>query len=356
MNWIETYEYDAFISHAVEDKMPIANELCSRLEQAGLKIWYSGRELRVGDRLTQTIEEGLSRSRFGIVILSPTYVNKMWTLREFYSLLSREKEGKKIVLPVLYDITPEQLAQKDLTMAEMFSLRADKGIDHVVNVLTSEIKKLKREDVKKNVSSWLTLKTWFSFLFFIAFIVAATFSFKQITQSESPEELLQQRIMAHISNREPGGWPSFKKDDAFSSAVQVNEVTEKFVRYDNVGTYSRQEFSITRSDLKSESQRERNVFSSSVYDSMGIATDLLKHEERASAASGICRCNHSLHLTADHSNLSSLPAMADLANSNQYYMTTKSVEVVFAVPQRQTKSDNSVRKDVPVTFHSLLAE
>jgi hypothetical protein len=354
MNWIETYEYDAFISHAVEDKMPIANELCSRLEQAGLKIWYSGRELRVGDRLTQTIEEGLSRSRFGIVILSPTYVNKMWTLREFYSLLSREKEGKKIVLPVLYDITPEQLAQKDLTMAEMFSLRADKGIDHVVNVLTAEIKKLKREEVKKSVSSWLTLKTWFSFLFFIACIGAATVSFKKITHSETPDESLEESIMAQISNRESDIWPSFKKNSAFSSAVLVNEVTEKFVKYDDVHTYSRKEYSITRNDPNSAPQQRRNYCSSATYDTAGFGNQFSTQGGLTSNASNACHCKlHNQPMTTNHFNSGGLTAIANLDDSRQYYMTTRSVEVVFSAPRKDAKAE---RKDIPVTFHSLLAD
>ena len=55
------YDYDAFISHAVEDKIPIANELCAKLEAAGLKIWYSGKELGVGDSIEKTIQNGLNR-------------------------------------------------------------------------------------------------------------------------------------------------------------------------------------------------------------------------------------------------------------------------------------------------------
>src|SRR5687768_17452931 len=111
-----TYKYDAFISHAVEDKIPIANELCARLEAQGLKIWYSGRELSVGDRITDKIHEGLDQCRFGIVILSSSYISKMWTLREFYTLLVRENKGEKTILPILYDVTPDELAKKDLTM------------------------------------------------------------------------------------------------------------------------------------------------------------------------------------------------------------------------------------------------
>lgn len=135
------YLYDAFISHAVEDKIPIANELCQKLEQAGLKIWYSGRELNAGDSIATTIHDGLNKSRFGIVILSKNYVSKNWPLREFYHLLARENEGRKVILPVLYNINPEDLALKDLTMADRFAIKADKGIDHVVTKLLDVIKR-----------------------------------------------------------------------------------------------------------------------------------------------------------------------------------------------------------------------
>src|SRR5690606_27944838 len=132
------YQFDAFISHAVEDKLPIANELCARLEQAGLKIWYSGRELSVGDRVSESIGTGLRKSRFGIVILSPSYIQKNWTMREFYSLLAKE-EYEKVILPVLFEITPEELLAKDITMADTFALRAEKGMDYLVDSLTAVI-------------------------------------------------------------------------------------------------------------------------------------------------------------------------------------------------------------------------
>jgi TIR domain len=135
----DDYLYDAFISHAVEDKIPIANELCQKLEQAGLKIWYSGRELNAGDSIATTIHDGLNKSRFGIVILSKNYVSKNWPLREFYHLLARENEGRKVILPVLYNINPEDLALKDLTMADRFAIKADKGLDQVVTKLLDVI-------------------------------------------------------------------------------------------------------------------------------------------------------------------------------------------------------------------------
>jgi hypothetical protein len=232
----QEYQYDAFISHAVEDKLPIANELCARLERAGLKIWYSGRELRVGDRLTQTIEQGLNKSRFGIVILSPTYVSKMWTLREFYSLLSREKEGKKIVLPVLFDITPEELAQKDLTMAEMFSLRAEKGMDYLVDVLTREIRLLREDDKRKRrfrfFSSFKSsLPIWAALLI----LCVGYFNPREIQQPEN--DLFNPDVFRHVSNNH-GAIPESRMT---TGQVTINQVTTEYSSDKKVASYHRNE-------------------------------------------------------------------------------------------------------------------
>jgi hypothetical protein len=151
------YEYDAFISHAVEDKIPIANELCARLEKAGLKIWYSGKELGIGDSIEKTIQKGLNRSRYGIVIFSPTYLAKNWTIREFYTLLAKEIEEHKVILPVLYNVSLDDLKNKDLVMADRFAVNADRGIDFVVQRLVQEIQK---SPVMKTETSWYA-RLWF---------------------------------------------------------------------------------------------------------------------------------------------------------------------------------------------------
>jgi hypothetical protein len=126
------YRYDVFISHAVEDKMAIANELYDALVAKGVKVWYSGKELSIGERLIDTIFQGLDKCRFGVVILSPTYLTKIWALGEFFTFLRREQqENKNLILPVLYDITPEELAARYPLMADIVAVRATKGIDYV---------------------------------------------------------------------------------------------------------------------------------------------------------------------------------------------------------------------------------
>ena len=68
--------WDAFISHASEDKDDFVRPLADGLTECGLSVWFDEFELKVGDRLRESIDRGLSQSRFGIVVLSPHFFEK----------------------------------------------------------------------------------------------------------------------------------------------------------------------------------------------------------------------------------------------------------------------------------------
>jgi hypothetical protein len=69
----ERIGYDAFISHATEDKARVVKPLAKVLTAMGFNIWYDEFELTVGDSLRQSIDRGLANSRYGIVVLSPAF-------------------------------------------------------------------------------------------------------------------------------------------------------------------------------------------------------------------------------------------------------------------------------------------
>jgi len=69
-------EWDAFISHASEDKETFARALADALCARGFRIWYDEFTLTVGDSLRRSIDRGLAHSRFGVVILSPNFFAK----------------------------------------------------------------------------------------------------------------------------------------------------------------------------------------------------------------------------------------------------------------------------------------
>ena len=67
-------EYDVFICHASEDKEDFVRPFAERLRQQHIHVWYDEFSLNIGDSLTQKIDEGLAKSRFGIVVLSPNFL------------------------------------------------------------------------------------------------------------------------------------------------------------------------------------------------------------------------------------------------------------------------------------------
>jgi hypothetical protein len=51
-------DWDAFISHASEDKDQIARPLYLQLQELGLRIWFDEFTLTVGDSLRRSIDKG----------------------------------------------------------------------------------------------------------------------------------------------------------------------------------------------------------------------------------------------------------------------------------------------------------
>jgi hypothetical protein len=118
----EDIGYDAFISHAFEDKPKLVRPLANELEKMGFRIWYDEFELRVGDSLRQSIDKGLINSRYGIVILSEAFFSKNWPQYELNGLTAREMDGQKVILPVWYKITKEDVLQFSPTLADKIAV------------------------------------------------------------------------------------------------------------------------------------------------------------------------------------------------------------------------------------------
>src|SRR6266404_4892838 len=117
MNW------DVFISHATEDKALVAEPLARALKNAGLSVWYDQFELKLGDRLVRSINNGLSKSRFGIAILSPAFFKKRWPLLELDGLAQREEGGRKVILPVWYNVTEHEVRAESLLLADRIAAK-----------------------------------------------------------------------------------------------------------------------------------------------------------------------------------------------------------------------------------------
>ncbi len=136
-------ERDVFISHAGEDKKDVARPLGEALTSAGWSVWLDQYELTVGDSLYESINDGLARSRFGVVILSEAFFGKHWPRQELNGLAAREAaSGSKVILPVWHGIDHEYLAKVAPMLANRLGVSTDDGIRHVAQEL---IRALARE-------------------------------------------------------------------------------------------------------------------------------------------------------------------------------------------------------------------
>ena len=114
----EVIGYDAFISHASEDKQALVRPLANALGKMGFRIWYDEFSLRIGDSLRQSIDRGLVNSRYGIVVLSPAFFDKNWPQYELNGLTAREMDGHKVILPIWHNATKSSVLKFSPTLAD----------------------------------------------------------------------------------------------------------------------------------------------------------------------------------------------------------------------------------------------
>jgi TIR domain-containing protein len=123
--------WDYFISHASEDKDLVARPLAHVLSASGFRVWYDEFSLRVGDSLFQSISRGLAESCFGIVILSPSFMQKSWTQNELGGIWARETATRKLLLPVWHRVDASQVAERTPMLADRVAVSTQKGLQHV---------------------------------------------------------------------------------------------------------------------------------------------------------------------------------------------------------------------------------
>src|SRR6266851_3040485 len=126
-------EWDAFICHASEDKADFVDLFARQLRDSGLTVWYDVFSLKVGDSLRRKIDEGLAKSRYGIVVLSKHFFSKEWPQNELDGLMSREIAGTKVILPIWHKITVEEIRAKSPILAGRVAAKSQHGVEKVIS-------------------------------------------------------------------------------------------------------------------------------------------------------------------------------------------------------------------------------
>lgn len=99
---------DVFLCHAWDDRRGAAKELCDILESKGVSVWFSEKDVLLGQPLLREIDKGLANSRVGIVLVTPSFIERINAAgiaeKELSALLARD-----LLVPVVHNTTFEEL-------------------------------------------------------------------------------------------------------------------------------------------------------------------------------------------------------------------------------------------------------
>lgn len=96
--------FGIFLSHSHEDK-PFVRRLAASLHERGVEeVWVDEAEIEIGDSLIRKIQDGIIKSEYFGIVLSPHSITSEWVQRELEQAMSMEIQSKNVkVLPLLYE-------------------------------------------------------------------------------------------------------------------------------------------------------------------------------------------------------------------------------------------------------------
>ncbi|WP_431836562.1 toll/interleukin-1 receptor domain-containing protein [Cellulomonas sp. Y8] len=99
---------DVFLCHAWDDRQGAAKELHDLLEAEGVSVWFSEKDIVLGQPFVREIDKGLAKSRTGLVLVTPALLQRVSNQgisdKELSELLARD-----LLIPVVHNTTYQAL-------------------------------------------------------------------------------------------------------------------------------------------------------------------------------------------------------------------------------------------------------
>lgn len=136
------FTYDVFLCHAFEDQESLTDRLCSGLQRRGIRVWYSAKDMPLGEDLDEFIfDRVIPQCRYGVVVISRDYFVAGWAKKELIALRRHEALRKyKMILPVWHEVDEQQVKNELPFLVNRFAARTDKGLEVVIGKLAGEIR------------------------------------------------------------------------------------------------------------------------------------------------------------------------------------------------------------------------
>lgn len=100
--------YDLFLCHAWDDRREAADELHGLLEDEGVSVWFSEKDIILGQPFMREIDKGLAKTRIGLVLITPAFLKRVEdggvSEKELSELLARD-----LLIPVAHGVTYDEI-------------------------------------------------------------------------------------------------------------------------------------------------------------------------------------------------------------------------------------------------------
>ncbi|WP_313903993.1 MULTISPECIES: toll/interleukin-1 receptor domain-containing protein [Rhizobium] len=101
---------DVFLCHAWDDRQKAAKELHDLLEARGVRVWFSEKDIGLGEPFMRSIDKGLANSRVGIVLVTPAMLSTLPKGGVADKELSALLAGERLV-PIVHQTTYDALRE-----------------------------------------------------------------------------------------------------------------------------------------------------------------------------------------------------------------------------------------------------
>nr|WP_302056025.1 toll/interleukin-1 receptor domain-containing protein [Pseudomonas sp. SBB6] len=129
---------DVFLCHAWDDRLGPAKELHELLVAAGVKVWFSEKDLGLGVPMMRAIDKGLANSRIGLVLVTPALLARLPKESVADKELSTLLAGNQLV-PIVHNTTYEALRNVSPLLASRSGLSTAEDSMSVIATKISEL-------------------------------------------------------------------------------------------------------------------------------------------------------------------------------------------------------------------------
>jgi len=129
---------DCFLCHAWDDRQGAAKQLHDLLEAAGVKVWFSEKDLGLGVPMMRAIDKGLAASKIGLVLVTPALLERLpkegVADRELSTLLQSNR-----LVPIVHGTTYAQLRDVSPMLASRSGLDTSEDSMSVIATKIAEL-------------------------------------------------------------------------------------------------------------------------------------------------------------------------------------------------------------------------